>query len=267
MAIIDSAEEFRIGRVVSRLFDALLANAVPFMALAALLSIPALLLGLYNIQNISQTMGMNPAGGFIAGGIGRFFETSVLTTLVNLVFTFLLQAALTQGTISWLNGDKSGFGQSLSVAVKNFLPLVAIALLTGLGVMLGFVLLVIPGIIVMLMWSVVVPVKVIEGTGITESFGRSRALTKDYRGRIFLLFLVYFLLDAALGLAVRPLLGLGMLPKATDIGSINATVILVGWILRVVLTSITSVGVTSIYYELRLVKEGIGAQQMAAAFD
>jgi hypothetical protein len=42
---------------------------------------------------------------------------------------------------------------------------------------------------------------------------------------------------------------------------------MVDWILRVVLTSITAIGATSIYYELRLVKEGIGAQQMAAAFD
>ena len=264
MAIIDSAEDFRMGRVVSRLFEALLANAVPFLALTALLTIPSLLLSLYTVANVTQTMGLSAAGAIAPGGMGRFFQMTALSVLVYLVFTFLLQAALTHGTISWLNGEKPGFGQSLSVAVKNFLPLVAIAILTGLGVMLGMMLLIVPGIILGLMWSVTVPARVIEGTGITESFGRSRALTKGYRGRIFLLFLAYFLVAAALGFAVRPLLGVAMMPKP---GDLNPSYILVDWILRVILTSITAVGATSIYYELRLVKEGIGAQQMAAAFD
>jgi hypothetical protein len=264
MAVVDSAEDFRMGRVVSRLFEALLANPVPFLALTALLTIPSLLLSLYTITNVTQTMGVTPAGGIAPGGMGRFIEVTGSAALVYLVFTFLLQAALTQGTISWLNGEKPSVGQSLSVAVKNFLPLVAIAILAGLGWMLGSLLLVVPGIIVALMWSVVVPVKVVEGTGITESFGRSRALTKGFRGRIFLLFLAYFVVAMILGFAVRPLLGISMLPKP---GELSVGYILVDWILRVVLTAITAVGATSIYYELRLVKEGIGAQQMAAAFD
>ena len=264
MAIINSAQEFRIGRVVSRLFDALLANAVPFLALTALLTIPSLLLSLYTTTNVTQTMGVNAAGAIAPGGGVRFAEMGLAGMLVYLVFTFLLQAALTYGTISWLNGEKPSFGSSLSVAVKNFLPLIAIAILTGLGVTLGFVLLVVPGFILFLMWSVAVPVRVIEGAGITESFGRSRALTKGYRGRIFLLLLAYTLIAVAIGFAIRPLLGIAVMPKP---GDLSPAYVLADWVVRVVLTSISSVGVTSIYYELRLVKEGIGAQQMAAAFD
>lgn len=264
MAIVNSADDFRMGRVVSRLFEALLANPVPFLALTALFTVPSLLLSLYTVTNITQTMGVTAAGGIAPGGMGRFIEMSSLSGLVYLIFTFLLQAALTHGTISWLNGEKPSFGHLLSVAMKNFLPLVAIAILSGLGIMLGMALLIIPGVIVALMWSVVVPVKVIEATGITESFGRSRALTKGHRGRIFLLFLAYFVVAMILSFAVRPLLGIAMMPKP---GDLNAAYILVDWIVRVVLTSITAVGATSIYYELRLVKEGIGAQQMAAAFD
>jgi hypothetical protein len=264
MTIADTTEEFRIGRVVSRLFNALFANAVSFLTLTALLTIPSLLLSLYTVSNISHAMGLAPVGGLMPGGMGRLFETSALSVLVYLVFSFLLQAALTQGTIAWLNGENLGFGQSFSAAVKNFVPLVVIAILSGLGMMLGLVLLIVPGVIVSLMWSVVVPACVVESTGITESFGRSRALTSGYRGKIFLLFLAYFLVAVVLDIAMRPLLGVAMLPKP---GEITVTFVLVGWATRVVLTSITAVGVTSIYYELRLVKEGIGAQQMAAAFD
>ncbi len=267
MVVVDSAEDFYMGRVVNRLFEVLLANAVPFLALTALLTIPSLLIGLYTAGNITQFASATPAGGIAPSAIGQFFQTVVLGAFVNLVFAFLLQAALTQGTISWLSGEKADFGRSLSVAVKNVLPLVAIAILMGLGVMLGGMLLLVPGIILVLMWSVTVPVRVVEGTGITESFGRSRALTKGYRGRIFLLFLAYFLLYLGLGLAARPLLGLGLMPKATDVTSMGAATVVASWILHVLLTGISAVGVTSIYYELRLVKEGIGAQQMAAAFD
>lgn len=264
MAIVDSAEDFRMGRVVSRLFGALTANAVPFLALTALLTLPQLLLSLYISTNVTQTMGMTPAGGIAAGGMARFFEMSALSGLVYLVFTFLLQAALTQGTITWLNGEKPSFGQSLSVAMKNFLPLVAIAILSALGMGLASFLLVVPGIIVAMMWSVAVPAKVVEGTGITESLGRSRALTKGYRWRIFLLYLAYFVIALAVSFAIRPLLGVSMTPKP---GELSVAYVLLDWVVRIGLTSITAVGATSIYYELRLVKEGVGAQQMAAAFD
>jgi hypothetical protein len=43
--------------------------------------------------------------------------------------------------------------------------------------------------------------------------------------------------------------------------------LVVQWIENTILVAIAAVGVSSIYYELRLVKEGVGAQQMAAAFD
>ncbi|HEY1877298.1 MAG TPA: hypothetical protein VGG66_07490 [Rhizomicrobium sp.] len=262
MAVIESAEDFRIGRVVSRLFEVLRANAVLFLALAALSTIPTMLLSIYTLSDLTQ--GMTPAGAMVPGRMGRFFEITTLSSLLYLIFTFLLQAALTQSTICWLNNEKPNFGNSLSVAVKNFLPLVGIALLAGLGVMLGMVLIFIPGIILAMMWSVVVPVKIVEGTSINESFGRSRALTKGYRGRIFLLFLAYFVVAIVINIVISLLMAGTMLPKP---GDINPAYLAFGWIVRVVLASITAVGVTSIYYELRLVKEGIGAQQMAAAFD
>ena len=66
-----------MGRVVSRLFEALLANAVPFLALTALLTIPSLLLNLYTVTNVTQTMGVNPAGGIVSGGIRPLLRDDV----------------------------------------------------------------------------------------------------------------------------------------------------------------------------------------------
>jgi len=263
MAIIDSAEDFRMGRVVSRLFAALRANAVTFLALAALFSIPYLIFNLYITSDITR-MGMTPAGTFVPGRIGHFILISESAMVIYMVFDFLMLAAITQGTVTWLSGEKSSIGQSLSVAIKNLVPLIVIAVLALLAVLLGFVLLIVPGLILALMWFVVVPVRVIEGTGITKTFGRSRALTKGYRGRIFLLLLAYLLLAIVAGMVIALLAAGTMMPKP---GNFNITYIALSWLLRVVLGSITAAGVASIYYELRLVKEGVGAQQMAEAFD
>lgn len=264
MTTIDTAEDFRIGRVVSRLFNALFANLATFLALAALLMIPMLLLTLYMTANLAR-VGMTAAGGIAPGGGWNFFWLIVIQFLVYLIAGYLLQAALVHGTISYLNDERSSFGQCLSSAMKSALPLIGIAILSGLGMTLGGMLLLVPGIIVALMWFVVVPVRMVENTGITESFGRSRALTKGYRGRIFLLFLMYMVLALAIVFATRPLMGVSMIvPKP---GELNVPYVVVGWAEQVFLAAVTAAGIASVYYELRLVKEGIGAQQMAAAFD
>jgi hypothetical protein len=264
MAVLDSAEDFRIGRVVSRMFNALFANLAVFLPLAALLAIPTLLLTLYTTANLAN-MGMTPAGGIAPGGGLAFFRIAALQGAIYLVFGFILQAALVQGTLTYLNDERPSFGQSFASALKSIVPLVIIAFLSMLGMMAGIMLLIVPGIIVALMWAVVVPVLIVEKTGITETFGRSRALTKGFRGRIFLLVLMYLAITIAIGFATRPLMGISaLLPKP---GDLNIPYVVVAWAERVFLTAMSAVGIASIYYELRLVKEGVGAQQMAAAFD
>src|SRR5215469_13711208 len=158
MTTIDTGDDFRIGRVVGRLFEALFANAATFLALAALLSLPSLLLSLYATADLTRSMGLTPAGTFVPGQMGHFFLITGTSLLVYVVFGFLLQAAITHGTVAWLSGERAGVGQSLSVAFKNLVPLVVIAILAVLGFWLGLILLIVPGIILVLMWSVVAPV-------------------------------------------------------------------------------------------------------------
>jgi len=249
--VIEPAEDFRIGRVVSRLFDTLFANPLTVLALAGLLLLPALLIPLY--------FAFYPAGQAIALG------ADLLQTAAYMILGCVLEASLMQATILYLNREVPGFGQCLSTGIKSFFPILAISLLTVVGVGLGLLLLVVPGIILLLMRQVVVPVRVVEHAGIIESFGRSRELTRGHRGAIFLLALIYGALALALTLATRPLMGFpGLVPEP---GELHASYIFVDWLEGSVTTTLLAVGTASVYYELRLVKEGIGAQQMAAAFD
>ena len=264
MAIVDSPDNFQIGRVVSRTFSVLSHNAVVILVISALLMLPMLLLSFYMAR--IPAMANAAAGKLAVTNIAKVYENGALSFLLLTICTYVLQAAVIQGTLSYLNGEPARLGDSLSAGFRSFLPIVVIAFLSLLGMMAGMILLVIPGVILALAWSVVIPVRVVENTGISESFGRSRALTKDHRWKIFALFLLYFVVAAVIGLATRPLLGISML-KPEVAGLIGMPLLVATWVERVIFSSVTAVGIASIYYELRLVKEGVGASQLASAFD
>jgi hypothetical protein len=67
-------------------------------------------------------------------------------------------------------------------ALGRVLPLLGVSVLVGLGVGLGFVLLVVPGILLWTRWSVAVPVLVLERVGVVDSMRRSWELVRG-RGR------------------------------------------------------------------------------------
>lgn len=256
-------EEFRIGRVVSRLFSALLANPLTFLALATLLTIPSTMLRVY--------ISINPTSAGMSGvllrpgGLSYFLRYEALALGIYFLFGYTLQAALAEGTMLYLGGERPSFGQCLSGSVRNFVAVSIIGFLSYWGMVLGIALLVVPGIILLVMWSVVIPVRIVEQTGITQSFGRSRTLTRGFRGKILLLGLMYLVFAAAIGFAIRPLTGVSLL--ASEFGHLNIPYLIVSWAVRIVISVILGVGTASVYYELRLVQEGVGADQMAAVFD
>jgi hypothetical protein len=59
-----------------------------------------------------------------------------------------------------------------------FWPLVAVSILFGIGVGIGFVLPIIPGLMLLVIWSVVAPVTVLERVGVLAAFGRSGELVR-----------------------------------------------------------------------------------------
>jgi hypothetical protein len=93
------------------------------------------------------------------------------------------------------------------------LQLTAVSILFGLGVALGFVLLVIPGLILLVTWCVVAPVTVLERPGVFGAFTRSRQLVQGHRwpvfGVIVLVGVAVFVVTFAAGLASAALGSLG----------------------------------------------------------
>jgi hypothetical protein len=83
------------------------------------------------------------------------------------------------------------------------LPLIGAGILAGIAIGIGFLLLVVPGLILLTIWSVIAPVIVVERTGVIEAFGRSRDLVRGNGWQVFgvivIVFLIVIVVQAILG--------------------------------------------------------------------
>jgi uncharacterized membrane protein len=257
---------FEMGRVVKRTFSVIGHNIGTFALLSLIPGIP---LAAMNWGMAGLPSGAAAFGQITLNTIGLF----VLSILVYLVTTFVLQASVVHGTVADLNGKRASLADCLATGIRHFVPLFLIALLVGLGVMAGSLLFLVPGIMIAVAWSVAVPVRVVEHTGVTASLSRSGELTKGHRWAIFVLVVAFVILQMIVGGVIGAFIGVGFVAASADKAS-AAVAVTTSWpyiasstIVTMITAVIASAGVASIYYELRSIKEGIGPEALASVFD
>ncbi|HEU5068650.1 MAG TPA: hypothetical protein VFT61_10760, partial [Sphingomicrobium sp.] len=154
-------------------------------------------------------------------------------------------------------------------AFRVVFPLAALMILLVLAVMLGFLLLIVPGVMLYVMWSVASPVLVEEHRGVFGSFKRSQQLTKGARWKIFgllLIILVFaWVLEAAAALAAFQMVGLdGM--RAIGTGQLPIAYTIVMLVISTLTNVFWGTVQASTYVELRQWKEGGSSEQLAEVF-
>ena len=139
-------------------------------------------------------------------------------------------------------------GDLVSSARHVILPLIGAGLLAGLGIGLGILLLVIPGLFLMTIWAVIAPVIVLERVGVMRSFGRSRELVRGDGWRVFGVIVSVVIIV----FVVRAILG------AIAVGIDDSAVarIVFDWIGSSLTAPITAIVAAVIYFHLKGVKEG-----------
>lgn len=242
---------FDMGRVVKETFGAAQKHVVVFLVGAVVLT------------GLPQVIAM--------AGMGSTDPTALFTSplywiglLLTIVGGYMFQGYVVHTVVQGHKGIETTIAQAFAAALSKALPLFLLAILMSLGIGLGMVLLLIPGIIVGVMWSVSVPVMVVEGGGPIQAMGRSRVLTKGSRWPIFGLVVVAVLISYALALAIYGFNFAAMAAASTtpDITKIIGTVIVGG------LTAIVyGCGGAAIYSELRMIKEGVSNDQLASVFE
>ncbi len=129
---------------------------------------------------------------------------ALLGSIVELVAAFLLQAALVKAVQDVRDGRADlSIGETVSAATPYIWPVAAASILAGIAITIGLVLVIVPGLYLITIWAVIVPVIIIERTGALASFGRSHQLVRGHGWHVFgtlvLVFIIMIAVDIVLG--------------------------------------------------------------------
>jgi Uncharacterised protein family (UPF0259) len=132
--------------------------------------------------------------GTDAGLLGLVTGGALLSSLVAMLGNALLSGALVYGVIELRRTGGAKAGDCLRWGVRKLPKVFLVQLFFTIVTTAGFILLIVPGIILSLIYAVAAPVAAAEDRGVFDSFRRSAELTRGYRGLIFLTYFLWWLL-------------------------------------------------------------------------
>jgi hypothetical protein len=183
-------------------------------------------------------------------------DGSLLLVLIGAILS-LVASVIYEGMVVSLVRDVQDGRRDLSAGelYRSATPvlgtLLGASILFGIAVGIGFVLLIIPGLILLTIWSVIAPAIVIEKRGAIEAFGRSRELVKGYGWPVF-----GVVICAALITFVVSIILLSIAAAIAD-GPILRIVL--GVLASTVTAPVTALVAGVLYYRLLLLKDDPGA--------
>ena len=128
---------------------------------------------------------------------------SIIGALVSVAGVFLVQGALVEAVSDVRDGRADlSIGETFRRVQPRLGTLVGAGLLATLGIAAGFVLLIVPGLVLLTFWAFIIPLIVLEGAGIGDSFGRSRALVRGNGWNVFGLIVLTFVILIAVGIVL-----------------------------------------------------------------
>jgi len=247
------------GRLVGATFRTYFQN---FGRLFLIAIIPALFVNIlaswFSTRYFASFMA-NPNDPMAIFSLDYFMMIFVPTILGILVQAFILLAAA-----DVLQGQAMQVGNYVNRTLTMIVPLLVVSILVYLGVMVGFVLLIVPGLWLAAYWSVYLPALLVEGRGF-GAMGRSAQLTQGYRwpiiGAGILVLLVVYVLSVISGLVA----GYGLMADPSTLAQFS----LVGTLLTAIVAAV-SYGLMALFQLLlftRLIDIKEGGSDLAGVFE
>jgi hypothetical protein len=181
-------EKLDVGQVLSRTFEMYRDQFALLIGAALILFVPLALIN-----------------GFLydEGGL-----LSLVAGALSIVATFWYQGMVVEAARDILDGRRDQtIGGLFSSASPVLAPLIGAGILAGIAIIIGLALLIIPGLFLITIWSVIVPVIVLERAGVFDSFGRSRELVRGHGWQVFGVLIVLFLIILAVRLVLSVIIG------------------------------------------------------------
>jgi hypothetical protein len=132
-------------------------------------------------------------------------------------------------------------GQLLRAASPVIGNLILVGLVAGIGIVVGFILIIIPGLILITIWSVAAPVVVLERPGGLRALGRSRELVKGNGWNVFAVILLLVILVGVVTILLEAL------AAAAGAGAGIVVRVIVG----ILTAPISSLAQAVLYFQLR----------------
>jgi ABC-type multidrug transport system fused ATPase/permease subunit len=132
-------------------------------------------------------------------------------------------------------------GQLLRAATPVLGQLILVGIVAAIGIGIGFILIIVPGLILITIWSVAAPVVVLENPGVFAALRRSRELVRGNGWQVFGVILVLYVLVAVISLIIEA--------AADSAGSGVGIVVRV--IVGVLTAPLAALAASVLYFELR----------------
>lgn len=237
---------FSAGEVLSLTFSGLARHPLFYLSLSLLACLPGIALKM-SLQGRHATL--------LAGAADTFFSVIFI-------------AAISFGVYKDLIGEQPRLGEAVARGLSRYAALVGITLLYALGALpllflavilgelLGLIILLVVVLYAVCVFAVGSPACVVEARGPIDSLGRSAELTRGHRGAIFGILLLYGIGSVVVEYGLSA--ALASYPNGKEIA---------GVVIQPFSTAIIDVLLATLYYQLRVSKEGVSVDKLARVFD
>ena len=276
--VLASGMPLPIGQVVSDAFGMFFKNLPSYSGIVIVVYLPLIVWTIYLHFHSADLLSKSQ---FISEeSLQHFVFVTLATAGLSLLFQPLATGAIIFAVFRAKKGERASFGRALAVAFSRILPLIGVAMATGLllglvvgvpvflgamlaaaggfGALLGMVMVVaglVLGVRLFCGLYVASPAVVVEQVGVNESIRRSFNLTRGSRWRVFaVIFLVgvaQFITDQIVRVVAEEGPGLGLVFEVISM---------------VAFAAITAVASASCYFYLK-VREGADVDELASVFD
>ena len=204
-----------------------------------------------------------------SSGFGAFL-LALLSEVLFLVMTVALSGCLITVISEAVLGRPLSPSQAFERVKPRIPSLAGLALLIGLIVAIGFILLVIPGIFALVALSLSAPAFILERIGVTDSMRRSWALVKgDFwrvLGILLLGLLIVFVIMLVINIPFFIAAGASTLATGGDVGWGALIILAIGQIIAGTISQPISAGIVALLYvDRRMRAEGLDVTLAQAA--
>jgi hypothetical protein len=194
--------------------------------------------------------------------LGPLFLAGMLSGLLSVLAQAVVQLGSVEAIAEVYLDKEPNWKTSLGAGLKRVPTGIGSFFIAIVPLIVGFLLCILPGIWLAVMWSMVVPVLAVERLGAGASLGRSWKLVKNrfwpVLGVLALSFLITLVIQSVLSAVVTASFFLS--------GSIGLEIqALVNAISRILVTPFTATVIAVLYFDLRVRQEGFDLERMAAA--